>query len=93
MAAVGKDRAAREARERARAYQARQQLHEGQRRRRTRDNVIAGVAGSVLILAVLGAQSLYFTAGPGTPTPTPSATAPVTPAPTDSATPSPTVTP
>ncbi|GAA5027354.1 dioxygenase [Microbacterium fluvii] len=88
MAAVGKDRAAREARERARLYQARQQLHEAQEHRRTRDNVMAAVIGAVLIVAILGAQWAYFSVGPGQPVPTPSATS--TPAPTDSATPEPT---
>ncbi|TFD47378.1 peptidylprolyl isomerase [Cryobacterium sp. TMT1-2-1] len=76
------DRVSREARARARAYQARQAVHEHQQKRRKRDNVLAWSAlGLVLILAV-GAQLLFFTGGPGTPapsagaTPTPSSSAP-----------------
>lgn len=99
MAAVGKDRDARASRERARLYQARKTFHESLQRRRTRDNVIAAIAGGLLIAAVLGGQLLYFTVGPGTPEPEPSPTAttspaPVTPVPTEStpATPTPTPT-
>ena len=60
------DREARQARERLRAYQARQTVHEHQVKRRTRDNVIAGDrrASSIVALAV-GAQLLYFSGGPG----------------------------
>jgi hypothetical protein len=101
LAAGGKDREAREARERARLYQARQQFNAGQSRRRTRDNLIVGIAGGVLILGLFGAQAAYVTVGPGAPAPTPSTT-PVpsmdpspsaTPTPTPSATPTPTPTP
>ncbi|MHA7986566.1 peptidylprolyl isomerase [Rathayibacter sp. CAU 1779] len=76
------DREARQARERLRAYQARQAVHEHARRRRIRDNAIAaGVVVVVLALAVV-LQLTYFSAGPGKPaasasaTPTPAATAP-----------------
>ncbi|MGV9193032.1 dioxygenase [Microbacterium sp. MC2] len=72
--------------ERARLYQARRQFHAGTVRRRTRDNLIAGVGGGVLILAILGAQWAYFTAGPGRPEPTPASTS--TPAPSPEPTPS-----
>jgi peptidyl-prolyl cis-trans isomerase B (cyclophilin B) len=77
------DRDAREARERLRAYQARQAVHERRRARRLRDNLIAGgVVVVVLALAVV-LQLTYFSAGPGSPkakatataTPTPTATA------------------
>ena len=94
MATSGKDR---EARERARVYQARQQLHDDQARRRRRDNLVAGIVGGVLILGVLGAQAAYFTVGPGVPVPTPSVSPSpsTTPAPTDAPpmTPAPTPTP
>lgn len=91
----GKDRAAREARDRARLYQARATLHEGQQRRRVRDNLVAGVVGGVLIAAVIGGQIAYYAAGPGAPSPTPSdspsptptATMPVSPSPEPSTTP------
>ena len=94
MAAGGKQRGTREERERARVYQARRAYHEGQARRRTRDNLIAGVAGGLLIAAVVAAQAAYFMVGPGvpTPTPTPTPTSTVTPAPGESPTESPTPT-
>ncbi|TDN92935.1 dioxygenase [Microbacterium sp. BK668] len=90
MATGGKDRSAREARERARVYQARQQLHDDQARRRRRDNLIAGIGGGLLILGVISAQTAYFTVGPGAPEPTPSVTPSpaTTPEPTDSPAPS-----
>jgi hypothetical protein len=93
----GKDRGSRESRERTRVYQARQAYRDGQARRRTRDNLIAGIAGGLLILGVVAAQTAYFVAGPGAPTPSPTSTPiptispSVTPTPTT--TPSPTATP
>ncbi|MBB3158163.1 peptidyl-prolyl cis-trans isomerase B (cyclophilin B) [Microbacterium proteolyticum] len=90
MATRGNDRQTREQRERARAYQARLELHQRQGRRRTRDNAIALVVGLVVILGAVGAQTAYFVAGPGTPEPLPTSTpgqsapatdAPATPAP------------
>lgn len=102
MATGAGNRQSREAKERTRAYQARQKFHEGLLARRRRDNLIAGVAGGALILAVIGGQIAYYTLGPGTPepapsptpttsvTPTPDVSESVTPAPTDGATPSPT---
>jgi hypothetical protein len=77
-------------RERARLYQARRAHHDAQIRRRRRDNLIAGIGGGVLVLAVLGGQIAYYTLGPGaisptveTPSPTPSGTTPPsTPLPT-----------
>ena len=95
MSTGGKDRGTREARERTRLYQARQDFHAGQGRRRTRDNLIAGIAGGLLILGVVAAQTAYFVAGPGAPEPTPTTTPSpaTTPAPTDSPEPTPTTTP
>ncbi|MFG6401408.1 dioxygenase [Microbacterium sp. P04] len=96
MATGGKDRAAREARERARVYRARQEFRASQVRRRTRDNVIAAIVGGVIVLGAIGAQVAYFTVGPGTPAPAEtSVPASPTPAPTasDPASPSPTVAP
>lgn len=78
--ATGADRnRSRVERERARAYRARQEFHASLQARRRRDNVIAGVAGGILILAIVGGQIAYYTAGPGTPAPSPSATATDTP--------------
>ncbi len=91
MANGGKDRGSRESRERARLYQARQEFHSGRARRRTRDNLIAGIAGGILILGVVGAQTAYFVTGPGAPEPTPTTTG-MTPTPTVTPTPTPTST-
>lgn len=88
VASGGKDRDARAARERTRTYQARREFHEGQVRRRTRDNILAGVVGGVLILAVVGGQIAFYTVGPGRPAPSPSSSpspsAPVSPSPSTS---------
>ncbi|WP_336632798.1 MULTISPECIES: dioxygenase [unclassified Microbacterium] len=67
--------------ERARLYRARQEFHAGLQNRRRRDNLVAGVAGGVLLLAIVGGQIAYFTVGPGTPAPAPSPTATTTEAP------------
>jgi len=90
VGAGGKQRGTREERERARVYQARRAFHQGQSRRRTRDNLIAGIGGGILILAVAGGQAAYFMAGPGAPAPSPSSspTTTSTPAPTSSPQPS-----
>ncbi|WP_194411626.1 dioxygenase [Microbacterium cremeum] len=81
-----KDREARAARERTRLYQARRQFHQGQARRRTRDNLIAGIAGGLLIVGIVAAQTVYFVAGPGAPEPVPTPTPTgMTPSPTDTA--------
>lgn len=96
VATGGKDREARAARERARLYQARQDLHAAHIRRRGRDSIIAAIVGGLIILAAVGSQIVYATLGPGAPAPTES-----TPAPTESSspaapvdeTPSPTTTP
>lgn len=69
------EREAREARDRVRRYAARQAVHEGQVKRRIRDNLIA--VGAIVVVAALATvtQVFYFTAGPGMPTPAPSASA------------------
>lgn len=71
MAGRGKNRDDRAAQERARVYAARREYQAGLVRRRTRDNLLAGVGGGLLILAILGGQVAYFTAGPGAPAPVP----------------------
>lgn len=75
MASKNQERAAREARERLKAYQARQTVHERANRRRFRDNLVAIIG--VVVIAALAAvtQIFYFTAGPGTPTAEPSSSA------------------
>jgi peptidyl-prolyl cis-trans isomerase B (cyclophilin B) len=69
------ERDAREARDRLKAYNARQAVHTHQLKRRRRDNLIA-IAGVVVIAALATAtQVFYFTGGPGAPTPAPSGSA------------------
>jgi hypothetical protein len=93
VATGGKQRGTRAERERIRVYQARQAFHDGQARRRTRDNLIAGIGGGLLIIAIVAGQTAYFTVGPGAPVPEPSPTS--TPVPSSSPAPSgtPTTTP
>ncbi|MFT4136994.1 dioxygenase [Microbacterium sp.] len=74
MATGGSKKSARTERERARLYEARRALHEAQLRRRRRDNLVAGIAGGVLLLAIAAGQVAYYTVGPGVPTPEPTAT-------------------
>ncbi len=94
MATGGRDRDARAARERTRLYEARRQFHDGQAHRRTRDNLIAGIVGGVLVLGLIGAQTLYFVAGPGAPAPSPSSTpSPTATTPEPTSTPEPSATP
>lgn len=77
MASTRQQREQREARDRLQRYQARQEVHTRQNRRRLRDNLIA-VAGVVVVAGLAAAtQIFYFSAGPGAPTadPSPSASA------------------
>jgi peptidyl-prolyl cis-trans isomerase B (cyclophilin B) len=67
------EREAREARDRLKRYNARQTVHATQVKRRKRDNLIA-VIGVVAVAALAGGvQFAYFSAGPGAPTPVPTA--------------------
>ncbi|MCS0498178.1 peptidylprolyl isomerase [Protaetiibacter mangrovi] len=75
MASSRQQREQREARERLRAYQARQEVHEVRGRRRRRDNVLGIVGGVIVAALAVTTQIVYFTAGPGAPTPEPSASA------------------
>jgi peptidyl-prolyl cis-trans isomerase B (cyclophilin B) len=54
------DRDARQARERLRAYQARQTVHEQKVKRRKRDNWIGGIAVIVIVALAIGTQLLFF---------------------------------
>lgn len=67
------EREARAARERLRRYTARQTVHEGQVRRRRRDNIVAIATAVVVAALATVTQVVYFTAGPGAPLPEPSA--------------------
>lgn len=91
MASGKQQRDQREARDRLQRYQARQEVHAHQNKRRLRDNIIA-VAG-VIVVAGLAAttQIFYFTAGPGAPTPEPSASASGAPTGTNVGAPDPTL--
>ncbi|MFE6966450.1 peptidylprolyl isomerase [Agromyces sp. NPDC057679] len=75
------DRQAREERARLRTYQARQEVHAGKQRRRSRDNLIAVLALVVVLALAVGAQLFFFNGGPGTPEPVASET----PAPSEAA--------
>jgi peptidyl-prolyl cis-trans isomerase B (cyclophilin B) len=75
LASKNQDRAAREARERLKAYQARQTVHEHANKRRFRDNLIAIIGVVVIAAGAAATQIFYFTAGPGTPTANPSSSA------------------
>jgi len=79
------DREARAARARVRGYQARRTVHEHQQKRRTRDNIIAAVGLTLVLVLAVGAQLLYFNGGPGTTAPSPSATPTATPTPSAAA--------
>ncbi|MBO1738508.1 peptidylprolyl isomerase [Leifsonia sp. TF02-11] len=69
-------REARQARERLRAYQARQAVHEQKHRRRRRDNWISGFAVVVIVGLAAATQLLYFSkpVAPGS-SPSPSSSA------------------
>ncbi|GAA4147291.1 peptidylprolyl isomerase [Leifsonia shinshuensis] len=74
------DREARQARERLRAYQARQTVHEEKVKRRKRDNWVSGIAVLVIVLLAIGTQLLFFakpsaTSASASPSPSPSSSA------------------
>ena len=85
MAPKQNDREARQARERLRAYQARQTVHEHKGKRRRRDNWVAGIAALVIVALAVATQLLYFSAGPGAPKASGSASPSVSPSATPSA--------
>jgi len=73
------EREVREARDRLRRYNARQAVHKTQIKRRRRDNILAIIALLVVATLATSVQILYFSAGPGVPKPTASATPEATP--------------
>jgi peptidyl-prolyl cis-trans isomerase B (cyclophilin B) len=73
------EREAREARDRLKAYNARQAVHASQNKRRFRDNLIGGIGVLAVVALVAGVQFIYFSSGPGAPVPEPSSTASGTP--------------
>ncbi|UJP10991.1 hypothetical protein L2X99_05175 [Microbacterium sp. KUDC0406] len=79
--------------ERARRYAARTAWYENRVRTRTRDNVIAGVAGGILVIAAIASQVAHAEATAPSPTPSPSTVVTPSPDPTPTGSPSPTSTP
>ncbi len=60
--------------ERARVYAARTAWHDGQIRRRTRDNLIAGVVGGLLVVGAIASQSVHAVVNAPEPEPEPTET-------------------
>ncbi|QNA92672.1 MULTISPECIES: hypothetical protein [unclassified Microbacterium] len=88
MAARGsKNAQARTSAERARLHTARTQWHEGQIRRRVRDNTIAAIAGGLIVVAAIGSQVVHAQVTAPEPTPTPTVEPEPTPSVDPSATP------
>lgn len=94
MAARGSRSARQEraqAERRTRLHAARTTWHQGQIRRRTRDNVIAGVVGALIVVGAIASQVVHaqVTAPEPTPTPNPSVEPSVDPSVAPSETPAP----
>lgn len=60
--------------ERARLYAARTAWHDGLIRRRTRDNLIAGVVGGLLVVGAIASQSVHASVYAPDPKPTETST-------------------
>jgi hypothetical protein len=60
--------------ERARLYAARTAWHDGQIRRRTRDNLIAGLVGGLLVIGAIASQSVHAAVFAPAPEPTETST-------------------
>jgi len=60
--------------ERARLYAARTAWHDGQIRRRTRDNLIAGIVGGLLVVGAVTSQSVHAAVFAPEPEPTETST-------------------
>ncbi|MBT2485995.1 MULTISPECIES: hypothetical protein [unclassified Microbacterium] len=67
--------------ERARLHTARTIWHQGQIRRRTRDNVIAAIVGALIVIAAIGSQVVHAQVNAPEPTPSPSVSPSVAPTP------------
>jgi len=85
-----RDRHTRESQERARLHAARGAWHEGIIRRRTRDNLIASIAGGLIVVGAFASQAAVAQVTPApSPSPSPSATTTIdSPSPTPDVTPS-----
>lgn len=60
-----------QAERRTRLHTARTIWHQGQIRRRTRDNVVAAIVGSLIVIAAIGSQVVHAQVTTPEPTPTP----------------------
>ena len=83
---TARERAEREARQRARSFSIRQQVHAERAHRRRKDDRAAVIVLIAVLVVATAAQVAFFTAGPGAPKPSASATATPTPTPTPTAT-------
>lgn len=91
MAARGsKNAQARTSAERARLHAARTSWHEGQIRRRVRDNTIAVVVGGLIVVGAIGSQAVHAQVTVPEPTPTPTVESTTPPTDSPSTTPDPT---
>lgn len=70
--------------ERVRLHAARTAWHDGQIRRRVRDNAIAVAVGTVVVAAAIGSQVVHAQVTAPEPTPSPSVGPSETPLPTES---------
>lgn len=73
--------------ERVRLHTARRTWHEGQIRRRVRDNTIAGVVGALIVAGAVASQVAYAQVNPPEPSPTPTVAPTDAPLPTDTTVP------
>lgn len=78
-----------EAERRTRLHTARTIWHQGQIRRRTRDNTIAAIVGSLIVLAAIGSQVVHAQVTAPEPTPTPTVEPSIAPSEAPSETPQP----
>lgn len=78
-----------EAERRTRLHTARTIWHQGQIRRRTRDNAIAAIVGALIVIAAIGSQVVHAQVTAPEPTPTPTVDPSVAPSEAPSETPVP----
>jgi hypothetical protein len=78
---------------RTRLHTARTIWHQGQIRRRTRDNAIAAIVGSLIVVAAIGSQVVHAQVTAPEPTPSPSPTVEPSTFPSDAPTETPAETP
>lgn len=78
-----------EAERRTRLHTARTIWHQGQIRRRTRDNAVAAIVGSLIVVAAIGSQVVHAQVTAPEPTPTPTVEPSISPTETPAETPAP----